>query len=69
MTLRLRPLSPRQAEIMTLRAAGRSYKEIAHELSISTSCVGNMLTRAGAKGYDVPRTPRRWERGGWRTAS
>ena len=45
-------LSPREAEILTLLASGRSTKEISAELSIAESTVnwhvGNLLTKLSA---------------------
>ncbi|SRR6266513_6420255 len=45
-------LSPREAEILTLVASGRSTKEISGELSIAKSTVnwhvGNLLTKLAA---------------------
>jgi len=45
-------LSPREAQILTLLASGRSTKEIAAELSIADSTVnwhvGNLLTKLSA---------------------
>jgi DNA-binding NarL/FixJ family response regulator len=43
------PLSPRQSQIMRLRARGLTTKEIAHELGISVVTVKNNITFAYAK--------------------
>lgn len=42
----LRRLSPRQAQILGLRMAGMSYREIAATMDVKTSSVGSLLARA-----------------------
>ncbi len=42
----LQRLSPRQAQILGLRMAGMSYREIAAALDVKTSSVGSLLARA-----------------------
>lgn len=43
------PLSPRQAAVVTLLAAGEPYKEIARRLGISVDAVGAHAHRAAVK--------------------
>ena len=39
-------LTPAQAQLLTLRSVGLSYKEIAHSLEVKATSVGTMLNRA-----------------------
>lgn len=41
-------LKPKQAQILTLRSSGLSYKEIAEVFGVRVNCVGRLLARAEA---------------------
>ena len=43
------PLSPREAQVLTLLALGRTRKEIAYELQLSYATVRVYVHRAGRK--------------------
>jgi DNA-binding CsgD family transcriptional regulator len=42
-------LSPRERELVTLAAAGKTNKEIAHEIGLAHATVRVLLARAAAK--------------------
>jgi RNA polymerase sigma-70 factor (ECF subfamily) len=42
----LRRMAPRQAQLLSLRHAGLSYKELAQALGVAPGSIGTLLTRA-----------------------
>ncbi len=53
----LRPLSPRESQIVRLLDQGRTPKEVAFELGIANATVRVLLSRAVKKGGRLPRRP------------
>jgi DNA-binding NarL/FixJ family response regulator len=51
----LRPLSPRESQIVRLLDQGRTPKEVAFELGIANATVRVLLSRAVKKGGRAPR--------------
>ena len=51
----LRPLSPRESQIVRLLDLGRTPKEVAFELGIANATVRVLLSRAVKKGGRAPR--------------